>query len=148
MSTANETQPRGQRRIIYVVSILLLAVFVITGLVTFHAARTSAKATDKANQLVAELEKVGVTAPPVQSIVGVLGEDGGAVCADPNTAISHANANGQLTNGAANVGVRPVIAPATAVQGQLLIMQVYCPDEVADFQAYVDGLNLTTGTGA
>ena len=33
-----------------------------------------------------------------------------------------------------------MIADSRAVQGQLLIIQVYCPDELEDLQEFVDDL--------
>jgi hypothetical protein len=33
------------------------------------------------------------------------------------------------------------------VQGELLVMKVYCPDELADFQEFVDGLKLESSGG-
>ena len=45
-----------------------------------------------------------------------------------------------LTNGAAGPGTRPVIADSRAVQGQLLIMEVYCPDELDEFREFAEDL--------
>ena len=70
----------------------------------------------------------------------MLGDDGGATCADPNDALSRAILLSQLTNGATGPGMRPVIADSRVVQGQLLIIEIYCPDELEDFKAYVDDL--------
>ena len=36
--------------------------------------------------------------------------------------------------------MRPVIADSRVFQGQLLIIQIYCPDELEDFQEFVDDL--------
>jgi hypothetical protein len=33
-----------------------------------------------------------------------------------------------------------VIADSRAVRGQLLIIEIYCPDELEDFQEFVDDL--------
>ena len=70
----------------------------------------------------------------------VLGDDGGATCADPNDALSRSILLSQLTNGATGPGARPVIADSRVFKGQLLIIKIYCPDELDDFQAYVDNL--------
>ena len=43
-------------------------------------------------------------------------------------------------NGATGPGQRPVIADSRVFQGQLLILEVYCPDELEDFKAYVEDL--------
>ena len=69
----------------------------------------------------------------------VLGDDGGATCEDPNDALSRAILFSQLANGAAGPG--PGRSSRTAGrQGQLLIIQIYCPDELEDFQEFVDDL--------
>jgi hypothetical protein len=39
-------------------------------------------------------------------VVRVLGDDGGAICDDPNSSLKKAILYGQLTNGAAGPGIR------------------------------------------
>ncbi|MGH3506969.1 MAG: hypothetical protein ACRDO2_07170, partial [Nocardioidaceae bacterium] len=73
-------------------------------------------------------------------IVRVLGDDGGAVCQNPNDSLSRSILLAQLANGAAGPGARPVIADSRVLQGQLLIIQIYCPDELEEFQQFVDEL--------
>lgn len=77
----------------------------------------------------------------------VLGDDGGAVCADPNAALSRATLLAQLANGSGGPGTRPVIADSRVVQGELMVIKVYCPEELQDFQEFVDNLNLSSSTG-
>ena len=72
----------------------------------------------------------------------MLGDDGGAICADPNNALSGPPCYGQLTNGAGGPGTRPVIADNKLSQAQLLIIKVYCPEELAEFKEFVDDLKL------
>jgi hypothetical protein len=60
-------------------------------------------------------------------VVRVLGDDGGAICDDPNSALKKAILYGQLTNGAAGPGIRPVIADNRVVQGELAVIKIYCP---------------------
>ncbi|MEV0900540.1 hypothetical protein [Actinoplanes sp. NPDC049802] len=110
------------------------------GLVTYSGAKQSVEAQEKADQLVAELTAAGLRVPQTDQIVQVLGDDGGAVCLDPGNALRRGILYGQLTNGAAGPGQRPVIADDNVVQGQLLIMKVYCPDELEEFQEVVDDL--------
>jgi hypothetical protein len=38
--------------------------------------------------------------------------------------------------------MRPVIADNKVVQGELLIIEVYCPEELDEFQKLVNDLNL------
>jgi hypothetical protein len=140
MTTPAEYQSPRERTWIYVTVCVLLGLLVVVSLFVFRSARETAQAQDKADELIAALEDAGARTPDRDQIVRVLGEDGGATCVDPNAALSRATLHSLLTNGATGPGTRPVIADSRAVQGQLLIIQVYCPDELEDFQAFVDDL--------
>ena len=130
-----------QRKWTYRVAWGLLVVFILIGLVTFSSARNTRQANDKADEFVAALEAKGLTAPSKDQIVTVLGEDGGALCEDPGNALRQSMVNAQLANGAAGPGMRPTLADtARLLQGELVAIQVYCPDELEDFQSYVDDL--------
>jgi Tfp pilus assembly protein FimT len=147
MSTVQETQAPQERRTLYIVLAVVLGALMVVGLITFRSARSTAEAEEKAGQLIAELENAGARAPSQEALVRVLGDDGGAVCADPNGALSRATLLAQLTNGASGPGNRPVIANSRVVQGELMIIKVYCPDELEEFQEFVDSLNLDTTSG-
>jgi Tfp pilus assembly protein FimT len=147
MSTVQETQAPQERRTLYIVLSVVFAVLLVIGLISFRSARSTAEAEEKAGQLIAELENAGARAPSQEALVRVLGDDGGAVCADPNGALSRATLLAQLTNGASGPGSRPVIANSRVVQGELMIIKVYCPDELEEFQEFVDSLNLDTTSG-
>ena len=69
--------------------------------------------------------------PADQSIiVSSLGTDGGAVCDNPANALGRAILFDQLTNGASQVGRRPIIADPRVLAGEALILQVYCPEKL------------------
>ena len=72
----------------------------------------------------------------------MLGDDGGALCDDPGERPAHRRSlNAQLTNGAAGPGHAADHRRQTRLlQGQLLVIEVYCPDELEDFQEFVDDL--------
>ena len=140
MSTAVETQSTRERSWIYVTAWILLGVLIVAALIAFSSARETREAQEKADQLIAALEDAGATAPSQDQIVRVLGDDGGATCEDPNDALSRAILLTQLTNGATGPGTRPVIADSRVFQGQLLIIEIYCPEELEDFQEYVEDL--------
>ena len=55
---------------------------------------------------------------------------------------SWADATGstRTCNGASHVGQRPVIVDRRLIQGQLLIMETYCPDELDTFRDEVEDL--------
>ncbi|MEV6300576.1 hypothetical protein AB0M02_14310 [Actinoplanes sp. NPDC051861] len=129
-------------RALYITSIVVLVVLAGVALLSFAGAKQTAEANEKADQLISELQAAGLRAPQKDQIARVLGDDGGAVCADPDDALRRGILFGQLTNGAAGPGIRPVVADNKVVQGQLLIMKVYCPEYVEAFQNLVDDLKL------
>lgn len=140
MSTPVETQSKRERNWIYITAWVLLGAFVLAGLIAFSSARETLEAQEKADELIAAIEDAGATAPDRDQIVRVLGDDGGATCEDPNEALNRAVLLSQLSNGASGPGSRPVIADSRVFQGQLLIIEVYCPDELDDFREFVEDL--------
>lgn len=140
MSTVQENQTKQERSWIYVTALVLLVVVAISAVVVFSGARETARASEKADELLAALQEAGAPLPDRDQVIRVLGDDGGATCDDPNAALGRATLLAQLANGATGPGQRPVIADSRVVRGQLLIIQVYCPDELDDFQEFVDDL--------
>ena len=140
MTAQVENQPPRERSWIYVTACVLLGVLLLAALLAFRGARETAEAQGKADELIAAIEVTGATPPDRDRIVRVLGDDGGATCDNPNDALSRSTLFSLLTNGAAGPGIRPVIADSRAVQGQLLIIEVYCPEELEEFQQFVDDL--------
>ena len=138
MTTTTEQQTGRERSIIYLVVAAVIIVLMVVGLFTFKSAKSTQQAEEKADQLIAAIEDAGATAPSKDQIVRVLGDDGGATCTDPNKALNRAILLSQLANGAGGPGTRPVIADSRVVKGQLLIIQVYCPDQLDDFKKFVE----------
>ena len=148
MTTHTENQSPRERSWIYVTACVVLVLMALWAIIAFGSARESQRAQDRADELIGALEDAGARTPDRNQIVRVLGDDGGATCDDPNSALRRATLNSLLTNGATGPGVRPVIADSRAVQGQLLIIEVYCPDELADFQQFVDDLETADVAGS
>ena len=140
MSTVDESQPPRERRVLYLVVAILVGVLAVVGLFAFRAADETRDAEAKADELIGALEEKGARAPSRDQVVRVLGDDGGATCANPNDALSRAVLLAQLTNGAAGPGSRPVIADSRVLQGQLLIIEIYCPDLLEEFREFADSL--------
>ena len=139
MTVNDETRRRRTTYVVIGVAFLLL---LGVALLFFQSNRSSAQAEQRADQLIAELSARGLRTPPQDQIVAVLGDDGGAVCSDPNSALRHSVLYGQLVNGAGGPGTRPVIADNRVLQGQLLIMKVYCPAQLERFTQFADDLKL------
>ena len=148
MTTPAESQSPRERSWIYIIACVVLVLMALWAIIAFSSARENQRAQDKADELIGALEDAGARTPDRDQIVRVLGDDGGATCADPNAALGRATLNSLLTNGATGPGARPVIADSRAVQGQLLIIEVYCPDELADFQQFVDDLETADVAGS
>lgn len=137
-----ETTPQSgrERSVIYIVVTVVLVVLTVVALLMFRGGRENAAAEEKAAQLTQALDAAGMRAPTTDQIVRVLGDDGGAVCANPNGALTRALVLGELTNGAAGPGRRPVIVEDRVLRSQLLIIGVYCPDEFPNYEEFVDRL--------
>ena len=139
--TYYEGESDRRNRWVYWVAWILLGAFILAGLLTFDYARDTRQASEKADQLISALDDAGLTAPSKEQITRVLGDDGGALCDDPGGELRQSIINMQLANGATGPGMRPTQTDtARLLQGQLIAIQVYCPDELEDFQQYVDDL--------
>ncbi|MDF2562754.1 MAG: hypothetical protein K0R99_4200 [Microbacterium sp.] len=147
MSTANETQSPRERSVISIVAIIVLVAMAVIATVLFVGARQEARGVDKAQQLLDSFAEAGidVSFTPDQ-VAQVLGDDGGATCADPNSALARSTLLAGLSNGAGGPGLRATIVESRLLQGQLLIIQTYCPEEAEEFQEFIDSLE-TVGDG-
>jgi len=128
------------RKITYWILGLIFVVLAGTALLAFNTSRNNAEAEQKADQLITELNSAGLRAPSKDQIVAVLGDDGGATCADPVSALGRGTVYGMITNGAGGPGARPVIADNNVLKGQLLVIKVYCPEYIEEFQEFADDL--------
>jgi hypothetical protein len=125
------------------VIIVVIVALAVVGLITYGFHQHNEAAQAKAQQLTQELQKAGLRAPASQeTIVNVLGTDGGPVCADPGAALRKALVDQQLVNGAANVGQRPIIGEVRLLRGAVIVLQVYCPDKVDAFRDQVNNYKL------
>ncbi|HEY9495713.1 MAG TPA: hypothetical protein VIR15_12725 [Intrasporangium sp.] len=141
MTTVTEQSTDTERRTIYIVAGVVVLVLLVIALFSYRSKEASEQADQKANQLIAALTAAGAPTPHKDMIVRTLGDDGGAICADPNGALNRATLLGSLMNGAGGPGMRPIIADNRMVKGAVLIIQVYCPDELPSFQEFVNNLS-------
>ncbi|OKJ60959.1 hypothetical protein AMK27_17320 [Streptomyces sp. CB02009] len=132
------TRFASEHKWVYWGAIVILVSLVITGIVRYEAVKTNNETASKANQLRDQLVKAGYPAPDTETLERVLGTDGGPVCDDPGSALKTALWKIQQGNGATGPGMRPVITDSKAVEVERIVLQVYCPDEVDDFE---DSLN-------
>lgn len=128
------------RRTTYFVLGAAFLLLVGVALLAFSSAKSTAEAQQKADQYISELAAAGLRTPTNEQVVRVFGDDGGAACVNPNSALKTGFVLGELTNGAAGPGLRPIIADNRVLQGQLLMIKVYCPEELAEFTEFVNQL--------
>ena len=131
----------GEDRVTYWIIAVAVVVLMIVGLITYSGQKSSQQAQAKAQQLVTKFKAAGLPVPEdIDILTRTLGQDGGAVCDNPASALGKATLADQITNGADFVGRRPVIIDRDLVIGELLILQTYCPDKVTDYQDKIDDL--------
>jgi hypothetical protein len=138
--TVTEQSTDRERRVVYIIAAVFVGLLLVVSLLSYRSKESSQAAEQKANQLIAALQKAGAHPPTQDQIVRVLGDDGGAVCDDPSGALRKAILLGQIMNGAAGPGMRPVIGDNRVVRGELLVIGIYCPDELPRFQEFVNNL--------
>jgi hypothetical protein len=129
--------PKATRITTYIVLGVIFLILLITAVGTFRTVKTNTGATNKAAQLQEAFGKAGLPVPEADDITRVLGNDGGAVCANPTNHLNEAMLQASMYNGATGPGMRPVIATANVVEGERLVISIYCPEELADFNNYV-----------
>ncbi|MGW2305614.1 hypothetical protein [Streptomyces sp. NPDC001809] len=134
------TRFASEHKWIYWGAIVILVGLVVTGIVRYEAVKTNNETASKAGQLQEALVKAGYPSPDTDTVERVLGTDGGPVCDDPGNALKTALWKIQQANGATGPGMRPVITDSKAVQAERIVLQVYCPDQVDDFDDAVDDL--------
>ena len=130
----------AEHRLLYIIAAVVLIVLTIWALLAFEGAETNAEAEAKADQLIAAFELAGLPAPERDQITGTLGTDGGAVCRLTDEDLAQSQLSQHLANGGSHVGLRPVIVDELVIQGEALIIGVYCPEKLPAFQEYVDDL--------
>jgi len=134
-SPATPATDHDEHRFLYWLIGIVVVVLAIIGLITYSGKKQSADASAKATQLTQAFQQAGLPVPADQDIITrSLGNDGGAVCDNPASALGRATLFDQLYNGAATVGRRPVIADTNVLKGELLILDTYCPEKVQQYR--------------
>ncbi|MFD6136239.1 hypothetical protein [Isoptericola sp. NPDC056618] len=127
------------------VLILVLGAIMMIQFAGYQDRQDEREAEQKAATLHAAFADIGITAFSEETIARVLGSDGGGFCTDP-AALVDATANLGSANGAAGPGLRPSVLDERRLEGDRLVIETYCPDQLDEFDAYVDSLNLDDTT--
>ncbi|MGW6392516.1 hypothetical protein ACWFR1_18855 [Streptomyces sp. NPDC055103] len=134
------TRFASEHKWVYWGAIVILVGLAVTGVIRYADVRRNSVTLSKANQLQEELVKAGYSAPDTETIERLLGTDGGQVCEDPGNALKTALWKIQQSNGATGPGMRPVISDSKAVEAERIVLQVYCPDQLDEFDEALDDL--------
>jgi hypothetical protein len=125
-----ETEPRSHTWMYWVLGAILI-VLALIGVASYSGEKKDQESQQKAAELTAKFRAAGLPVPHDQDLlIRTLGDDGGPVCDDPDGALRKALLFDQIANGASFVGRRPVIGDPRIVQGAILILETYCPDEL------------------
>lgn len=148
MTTATPEPPvvhhKEHNKWVYIVAAVVAVVLAIVGLAAYSDHHHSAQANAKASELTTKLVAAGYGVPDQDTVVALLGTDGGAVCEHPTGDLSKATWFSTMTNGAGGPGTRPVIADSRAVAAEAIVISVYCPEHLEQFQENVQDLKTDT----
>lgn len=126
---------------IYWGAIVVLVGLVVAGLIRYSTIMRTEATSKKADQLSEALVEAGYPAPDKDTTERLLGTDGGQICEAPGKALKKALYRIQaLSNGATGPGMRPVIADSKAVQAERIVLEVYCPDKLDEFDDAAEDL--------
>ncbi|WP_409496812.1 hypothetical protein [Amycolatopsis sp. cmx-11-12] len=131
--------------------LILAAAFVVltaTAAIAYHQARVDQQDLDKAKELQARFAAARLPfSLDLNDITRMFRSDGGAVCANPDSALQQARWQQDMSNGAAGPGQRPIISDRDIALADTLIIDTYCPRKLPDFRAKVDNLKLDDTAG-
>ncbi|WP_328911100.1 hypothetical protein OG230_17145 [Streptomyces sp. NBC_00234] len=134
------TRMASEHRWVYIGAIVILVALMVIGVIQYQSIKKTNDTKEKADQLSEQLVAAGFPAPDTGVVQRLLGTDGGIVCESPDDALQTALWKIQMSNGSGGPGQRPVISDTRAVEAERIVLQVYCPDQVDDFDEAVDSL--------
>ena len=138
---------RHHRAVLWAIAALLVILAVVLALV-FKPAPNNHLARAKADRVEALYAARGFTVPVDQTtLTSILGTNGGSVCASPTSALTKAIQDVSLANGGATVGIRPIRVSRHVIEGEQIILQVYCPKQLPAFNQYVNAKRYDAVTG-
>jgi amino acid transporter len=129
---------RRRRAVLWAIAALLVVLAVVLVLV-YKPAPNNSLAQAKAHRVEALYAAHGLTVPvDDRTLTSILGDNGGSVCASPTSALTKSMQDLSLANGGATVGIRPIRESRRVVEGEQIILQVYCPKQLPAFTKYVN----------
>lgn len=130
---------RRSNALLYAVIAALFAALAVWGVATYEQEKDTAEAQRKADQYIAALAAEGFTPPSRDVVVSLFGEDGGALCENPDGGVLRALLATRVATGG-GIASRPVIADRRVFLTEELALAVYCPDRLPEFRQFVADL--------
>ncbi|WP_068278109.1 hypothetical protein [Aldersonia kunmingensis] len=135
-------RPESNHTILYVALALAFIALGAWGIAVFEQHKDTEEALEKATALNLLRVQEGLPTLDTETVARVLGTDGAALCENPGELLEQGALKQQFMNGATGPGLRPILATRNLIEGERLIIQVYCPDEAADYEEAVNDLKL------
>jgi hypothetical protein len=117
----------------------VLGGLLVWALIAFDQERDDEESQAKADEFSQRLREEGLDPPDEDITVRLLGTDGGNVCDMTDGDLNEAALKLNLyTNGGSGPGMRPGPVDERLLQGALIVAEVYCPDQLEDFEELAD----------
>lgn len=131
-----------EHRLIYGIVIGVLGVLLIVMLIAYDYDRSNDEAEAKADELVAAFEQAGLPTPDsTDQLTQTLGTDGGLACQIAGDEGAQ-NRLQTLQGVGGEFYQRPVRLDRRLTEAALIVVSIYCPDDLAEAEDFVAQLRL------
>ena len=125
---------------VYVTISVVIVALMVAGVVVIRDVQESREAREKAKEFTTMLRDAGLPAPTVAEAARLYGVDGGPFAGRPDADLLQAEY--AWRHGTGGPAGRPVIMDPDFLEAATIFVAVYQPDRLAEFQEYVNGLDL------
>jgi hypothetical protein len=143
--TAVEPGPEQRHRdhlLLYTIVGVALVVLFVVAVVRFNYQKDGEDADAKAAQLEQKWTALGLRIPENDDVlVRLFGTDGGPLCDTSDDHLSQGLLRLAFANGASGPGQRAVTVDEQIIQGERAVIEVYCPENLEDFDDFVNDLD-------
>lgn len=129
---------------VYITIIVVIVALMVAGVVTIRDVEESSEAREKAREFTTKLHDAGLPAPTVAEAARLYGVDGGPFAGRPDAELLQAEYTWR--HGTTGPAGRPLILDPDFLEAATIFVAVYQPDRLAEFQEYVNGLELEETT--
>lgn len=133
-------QNESSHRLLYTLLGVVIGALIVVGILAYESGQDTKEARAKAEKLTKLYAESGIGEDrDIDQLVAVYGTDGGYACEVDESTLK-ATINDMLSAGGGGIGGRPVLGDSNLVKSTALMMEVYCPDRLAEVRSYIDDL--------